>query len=346
MSGDKDTFQRAGDEPEEQPGDQAGEQPGDQPGDQQPETEGSTESYTTERSASQPPFSPPPASAPSEFLLSQWMPIAPALRGSSRPAFAPPPPSAPGEFLSAQWLKDEPEAEDPSQRETDVFADALPESIENAGDLERLEVEPSSFDSSLVPIEGMEETGEGPSVRIRGVPLARDEEIVQVFLPDEGLASAVPQSGQAMILTSQRLIAFRGVEGFRDTHYALTSEISQCSVRTGQRNWAAILQGIVIMAGGGFLYLVVGYWLAGRISGPNIPLLNMDVAPFITLLIILVGLVILLQNYFTWPAGAVIFHGVGVEIAFPFRSSLDLDQVYEFVEKTHTARRRADSGIT
>jgi hypothetical protein len=333
MSGDKDTFQ----------------QPGDQPGDQQPETEGSTEDYTTQQYASPPPFSPPPSSAPFEFLDSQWMPISPAPLPAPlvvpRPAFAPPPPSAPGEFLSAQWVRDVTAVEDPPRPETDVFADALPETIENAGDLERLEVEPPGFDGSSAPIEREVETGEDRPVLIRGVPLSRDEEVVKVFLPNEGLASAVPQTGQAMILTSQRLIAFRGVEGFRDTHYALTSEISQCSVRTGQRNWAAVLQGLMIMSGGGFLYLVVGYWLAGRISGPNVPLLNIDVAPFITLLIILAGLLILLQNYFTRPAGAVIFHGVGVEIAFPFRSSLDLSQVYEFVDKTHAKRRQLDSEI-
>ena len=182
-----------------------------------------------------------------------------------------------------------------------------------------------------------------PPVRIRGVPLARGEEITQVFLPNEGLSAAVPASGQAMILTSRRLIAFRGVEGFRDTHFALTSEISQCSVRTGQRNWGAILQGLMIMVGGALLYLVVGYWLAGQISGPNVPVLNMDVAPFIALLIILAGLLVLLQNYFTRPAGAVIFHGEGVEFAFPFRSSLDVRQVYDFVDLAYVARCRADT---
>ena len=98
---------------------------------------------------------------------------------------------------------------------------------------------------------------------------------------------------------------------------ARTTQITQCSVRTGQRNWGAVLQGLMIMVGGAFLYLVVGYWLAGQISGPNVPVLNMDVAPFIALLIILAGVFVLLQNYFTRPAGAVVFHGPGVEIVFP-----------------------------
>ena len=99
----------------------------------------------------------------------------------------------------------------------------------------------------------------------------------------------------------------------------------------------------MIMVGGAFLYLIVGYWLAGQISGPNVPVLNIDVAPLIALLIILAGLFILLQNYFTRPAGAMIFHGDGMEIAFPFRSSLELEQVYDFVDLAQQQRTQGPS---
>ena len=61
-------------------------------------------------------------------------------------------------------------------------------------------------------------------------------------------------------------------------------------------------QGLMIMVGGAFLYLIVGYWLAGQVSGPNVPVLNIDVAPLIALLIILAGLFVLASNYFTRPA--------------------------------------------
>ena len=87
---------------------------------------------------------------------------------------------------------------------------------------------------------------------------------------------------------------------------------------------------------------MVGYWLAGRISGPNVPVLNMDVAPLIALLIVLAGLLVLAQNYFARPSGAVIYHGEGVGIEFPFRSSLDLREVYEFVDRTHAAAMPRD----
>ena len=281
-----------------------------------------------------PALTPPPPSAPGEFLDAQNHSdefLAPAL-GSHQPV-TPPPASVPTEFLNVQQWKDSP------VKGPDGLMEDFLESCSSA---------PREFETGIWPLQWldeeppqveMERTGVevDEPVRIRGVSLAQDEEITRVLLPDEGLTDTLPSSGQALILTNRRLIAFRGVEGFRDTHMARTSDLNQFSVRTGQRNWTAILQGLLMMVSGGFLYLVVGYWLAGQISGPNVPVLNIDVAPLIALLIILAGLLVLLQNYFTRPAGAVIFRGTGIEIAFPFRSALDVRQIYEFVDLVQKA---------
>ena len=294
-------------------------------------------------------IAPPPPSAPSEFLAAQWLQPLPAPRAHRKfsDTLTPPPPSAPGEFLTAQWW-DGP-LPDKSPRDVDlaIFHTALSESIDSADQLELLtETRGAGVGLPSGAIGEPADAGvEMEPHRIRGVPLAHAEDIALAFLPDEGLVKVVPTSGQALILTSRRLIAFRGVEGFRDTHMALASGITQCSVRTGQRNWNAIMQGLMIMVGGAVLYLIVGYWLAGRVSGPNVPVLNIDVAPLIALLIVLAGIFILASNYFTRPAGAMIFHGEGVEIAFPFRSSLDLQQVYDFVDRVHLERKGPmDSG--
>lgn len=303
---------------------------------------GAVETSAVARMPSQP--VPPPPSAPGEFLTSQWIgsltPVK-SYRGVGGP-LAPPPPSAPGEFLAAQWLDGAIPDLRPEANDLAVFRDAVPDSIDSSSQLESLAVESGLSNETPPPADEQVSGGgeEAVAARLREVPLAPDEEISLVFLPDEGLVDAVPRSGQALILTNHRLIAFRGVEGFRDTHMALASEISQCSVRTGQRNWGAILQGLMIMVGGGFLYLIVGYWLAGQVSGPNVPVLNIDVAPLIALVIVLAGLFVLASNYFTRPAGALIFRGAGVEIAFPFRSSLALGEVYDFVDRAHSVRWR------
>ncbi len=277
-------------------------------------------------------LTPPPASIPGEFLAAQSHPgngkVAPPR--DSAPV-VPPPASAPSEFLAVQQWK-ESYGEGPAGL-MDAFlksagTGALPE-----------------FDSGVWPLQGQDEEKDaiepaaeaGPQASIRGVPLFGDEEIIRVLLPDVGLSDTVPPSGQALVLTGRRLIALPGGEGFRDMHITKTADIRQYSVRAGQRNWAAIVQGLLLMTGGGFLYLLVGYWLAGSISGPNIPVLNMDVAPLIALLIILAGLLMLLQNYFTRPASAVTFRGWGFELAFPFRSALDVKQIYEFVDLVQRA---------
>ena len=289
-------------------------------------------------------ITPPPPSAPSEFLVAQWLKLLPTICAAEQSdvPLTPPPPSAPSEFLCAQWSARKASDEQLPEIGPQDFGEAASGGIRNLEQLKNLMEEPSTSEFLMVHLEGAANDGSDtlPS-RIRGVPLAPGEEIARVFLPNEGLVASVPRSGQALILTNQRLIAFRGVEGFRDTHMAFVNEIVQCSVRTGQRNWSAILQGLMIMVGGAFLYLIVGYWLAGQISGPNVPVLNIDVAPFIALLIILAGLFILASNYFTRPAGAVIFHGEGMEVAFPFRSSLDVQQVYDLVDQAQLPRRLA-----
>ena len=275
------------------------------------------------------PLTPPPASAPSEFLEVQ---NPPSPSNGALPV-TPPPASVPSEFLSEQEHKVS-LAETPASRMVDYLDSQREPPAEYASGVwppEAVAEEPPEVATEEVA------AAEESMVRLRGLPLMPGEELSRMFLPDEGTTDAMPRSGPALILTNERLIAFRGVEGFRDTHFAALSDISQYSVRTGQRNWGAVLQGFLMMISGAFLYVVVAYWLAGQISGPNVPVINIDVAPLIALIIILAGLLVLLQNYFTRPAGAVIFRGSGMEIAFPFRSALDIDQIYGFVNEVRQA---------
>ena len=254
-------------------------------------------------------ITPPPASVPSEFLEVQNPPV-PVYEPQT---VTPPPESVPSEFLLEQEHK--------------VAVSETP-ATRIQGYLESGRAEPWEFETGVWPLQedaedtSADETEEAAArsreaVRLRGLPTIAGEEISSILLTDEGLTDTMPSSGPALILTNRRLIAFRGVEGFRDTHVAAVADINQYSVRTGQRNWGAVLQGFLMMVSGAFLYVVVAYWLAGQISGPNVPGINIDVAPLIALIIILAGLLVLLQNYFTRPAGAVIFRGSGVELAFP-----------------------------
>lgn len=281
---------------------------------------------------------PPPPSAPGEFLDAQNPPDAAAtVDGDDEAApLTPPPPSAPAEFLDAQHLTADAPDESPAALLAAYLAAAAAQP-------------PRQWESGIWPLTPPAAPSPPPvaavksasemyqPTSIRNVPMMRGEEVVWSLHPNEGLSPILPDKGQALILTNQRLIVFRGVEGYRDTHIAAPAELSQFSVRTGQRNWRAIGQGFTLMAAGVLLYLVLSYWLTGVIRGPNIPGLNMDLAPLIALLVVFAGLMIFLQNYFTRPTGAIIFRGPGVEIAFPFRSNLDLRQVYYFVDLVRAA---------
>ena len=280
-------------------------------------------------------LTPPPASAPGEFLAAQNPPAADAAIADADAApLTPPPPSAPAEFLSAQH----PAGDAPDESPAALLAAYL------------AAPPPQQWESGIWPLTPPEAPAPPPSVAavksesdmyqpasIRSVPMMLGEEVAWALLPDDGLSPTLPDKGQALILTNQRLIVFRGIEGYRDTHIAAPAELTQFSVRTGQRNWRAVGQGFTLMAAGVLLYLVLSYWLTGVIRGPNIPGLNMDLAPLIALLVVFAGLMIFLQNYFTRPTGAIIFRGPGVEIAFPFRSTLDLRQVYYFVDLVRAA---------
>ena len=273
-------------------------------------------------------LTPPPASVPSEFLEVQNPPVA----VDASQVITPPPPSVPSEFL----LQQEPvetTVETPISRMQEYLVDGQA----NASSIEP-GVWPFPLQEKGAPDSevGVAEAEVGETVRLRGVPLVHGEGIVSVLLSEEGVTDIMPRTGPALILTNRRLIAFRGVEGFRDTHMAAATGINHYSVRTGQRNWGAVLQGFLMMLSGAFLYVVVAYWLAGQISGPNVPVINIDVAPLIALLIILAGLLVLLQNYFTRPAGALIFRGPGVELAFPFRSALDIQKIYDFADQVRS----------
>ena len=273
-------------------------------------------------------LTPPPASVPSEFLEVQSPPVS----DDAPRVITPPPSSVPSEFL-LQHEPVETTVETPISRMQDYLVDGQA----NAGSIEP-GVWPFPLEEKEAPDfeVGVAEAEVGETVRLRGVPLVPGEGIVSVLLSEEGVTDIMPRTGPALILTNRRLIAFRGVEGFRDTHMAAATDINQYSVRTGQRNWGAVLQGFLMMVSGAFLYVVVAYWLAGQISGPNVPVINIDVAPLIALLIILAGLLVLLQNYFTRPAGALIFRGPGVELAFPFRSALDIQQIYDFADQVRS----------
>ena len=93
-----------------------------------------------------------------------------------------------------------------------------------------------------------------------------------------------------------------------------------------------------------FFYVLLAYWLTGRIHGPAVPIIRMDLVPFVVFLAILTGVVLLAQIYFAKPDGEVTFQGEGVKLTFPFRGEAAEDEMHILVNAAFAARQTVTEG--
>ena len=108
---------------------------------------------------------------------------------------------------------------------------------------------------------------------IRGVALLPGETIDHVFSPELGLTQDLTAGGQLLVATNQRVVGFCRNEGRDETFLFPVAELQGVAVKGRSRNIASIVQGILLVAGGIFLYAAVAYWLTGRFDGPSVPLI-------------------------------------------------------------------------
>ena len=168
-------------------------------------------------------------------------------------------------------------------------------------------------------------------VRIREIALLPLEKITHVFAPQDGLIADPTPTGQLLVLTSQRLIAFCEADARNDTYLVPTAGIKHVSITSRTYNPWTLLQGLAMVLAGIFVYLVLGYWLTGQIDGPTIPVIHMDLAPLIALILVLAGGVTMVQVYVTRPGGMINFQVEGLQVSFPFRGTEAQQNVYEVV---------------
>ncbi len=174
--------------------------------------------------------------------------------------------------------------------------------------------------------------------KIRQVSLLPGESPTHIFSGDEGLIAELPGTGQLLVLTNQRLIAFCNVGDKQETYLVPMNEVKHVVVKAGSRSASMLLQGSLLAAAGIFIYLVLGYWLTNQIEGPTIPVLHMDVAPFIALIVVLTGLAMIVQVYFTKPDGTVTVQGDGLQFVLPFHGDDAQRQIFEMVNSAFAAR--------
>lgn len=178
-----------------------------------------------------------------------------------------------------------------------------------------------------------------PATTIRKVSLLSGETVSHTFCPEKGLIPHPREEGRMLVLTNRRVIAFGQRDGMRETVLMPVEEVKAVAVNAGRRSKGTLFQGGLMMMAGVFFYVLLAYWLTGRIDGPTIPVIRMDLVAFLVFLGILSGIGMMAQFYFGKPDGEVTFQGDGVKVTFPFRGEIAEDQIYQVVNATFAARQ-------
>ena len=184
--------------------------------------------------------------------------------------------------------------------------------------------------SQLIPFRGS----------VRNVHLLPGESVNSTFSPENGRISDLLCRGRMLVLTNQRIIAFCQKASVKETALIPLEEIKIVTVNAGQRSKATLLQGSIMIVAAVMLYVLLAYWLTGRIDGPQIPVIRMDLVAFVVFLAVLTGVAMLAQGYFAKPDGEVTFQGDGVMFTFPFRGETSEEEMYDLVNKAFAARQQ------
>ncbi len=166
-----------------------------------------------------------------------------------------------------------------------------------------------------------------------------------LFSPSDGVITEPTAAGPLLITTSQRIISFSEDPDERETMLFPVEELKGITVKNGSANSLTLWQGLVMIAGGLILYFVVSYWLTGKIEGPRLPLINIDLGPFVILIGILAGAWFAWKHYFASAGGLVYLQGSNWGFSFSYQWDHAADEVYKLVNTIFDARN-ARSGYS
>ncbi|MCH7712318.1 MAG: hypothetical protein IIC99_01720 [Chloroflexi bacterium] len=174
---------------------------------------------------------------------------------------------------------------------------------------------------------------------IRDVALLPEERVSHIFCPETGLTGEPPGSGQVLVTTNQRILAFSIDDGGRQTFMASIEDLKGISVKTGSRTSAALLQGILLIVGTLFIYLVLAYWLEPRFQGPPIPVIRMNTGAFMVFVATLMGAFFIGRHYFAKEEGSVTFQGGNWAFSFPYKGEAPGYEIYQVINTVFADRR-------
>ena len=163
--------------------------------------------------------------------------------------------------------------------------------------------------------------------------------VTHIFSADLGLADEPPEAGKVLITTNRRILAFTEREGRNETFVTFVEELKGVALKSSSRRGGSMLQGLLLAAGGIFLYVAVAYWLAGRLGGPNVPILSMDLGPFILLIVAMLGAAFAGRYLYGQGDASVTFQGSNWTFVFSYRGDLAGEEIYRVVNTLFAARK-------
>ena len=174
--------------------------------------------------------------------------------------------------------------------------------------------------------------------RIRGVPLLPQEWVNHSFTPTDGISQEPSATGRLLVTTNQRIISFAQGQKSNETVLVPVEELDGVVLRPESRGSGSLIQGLMLLVAGGLIYLISGYWLADRLEGPNIPLVNLDVWALVILATLIWGGWLIGRHYFNKDLGQVTFQGGNWAFSFPYSGDKPTAEVHQVVWTAFVSR--------
>ena len=173
---------------------------------------------------------------------------------------------------------------------------------------------------------------------VRNIALLPGETVSHVFSPEQGLTQGPPGNGQLLVATDRRILAFRRNDGRNETFLAPLEDLRVVALQAHSRSLLSMLQGFFLLIVGVFMYLAIAYWITGRIPGPGVPGINMDLAPLLMLIFGLMVVAVLGRRYLVKEEGSVAFRGGDWRFEFPYRGERAARDLYRMLNSVLASR--------
>ena len=174
--------------------------------------------------------------------------------------------------------------------------------------------------------------------RIRGVPLLPQEWVNHSFTPANGISLEPSATGRLLVTTNQRIISFSQGQKGDETVLVPVDELNGVVMKSEASSSGSLLQGLLLLVAGALIYLISGYWLADRLEGPNIPIINLDIWPLVIMAVLIWGGWLIWHHYFTRELGQVTFQGGNWAFSFPYTGEKPAAEVHQVIQTAFISR--------